>query len=224
MKQQPAVVAVSDDIAWESARVDHFLQDLECAAPQPVSDFVPAWYRNLKGDLQQYRSDAWRYNHTARYCKGLQGLHQFGWTMPLPLDITREPNIISRKVVVPEMLYGTMWNDRDQLGNPLWDLTIIFWPWRARLRKGWRMLTTAYHLDWNPNWHSFTGLAPANYQVIEQKNAIGGNMYQWEQELDTDRYDYYNIETVHAFRPGTLIPKNSLIFSLMIIPAEQGSI
>jgi hypothetical protein len=81
------------------------------------------------------------------------------------------------------------------------------------------MMTTAYHLDWSPDWFSFAGMPPANYSINPDKNGIG-NMYQWEQSLDTERYDYYNIETVHAFRCGTCIPKDTVTFSLTIIPPE----
>lgn len=217
MKNQPRCVTVNDSLTWESARVDDFLQELDCGPPQPTQDFLPEWYANLKGDLRTYRNDDWRYNHTARYCKGLQGLHSIGWTMPLPIDITEQQNVISRKIVVPEMLYGTMWNDKGPDDQHVWDLTIVFWPWRARLAKGWKMLTTAYHLDWNLNWFSFSGLPPANYSTNLEKNSIG-SMYQWEQELDTDTYDYYNIETVHAFRKGTSIKKGTVTFSLILIP------
>jgi hypothetical protein len=219
MKSQPAEIKVSENLTWESARVDSFLQDFDCGSPQPIRDFIPDWYRSLKGDLCSYRDDSWRYNHTARYCKGLQGLRNVGWTIPLPVDITAKQNVVSRKLVVPEMLYGTMWNEKDAEGKHVWDLTIIFWPWRARLSKGWQMMTTAYHLDWSPDWFSFAGMPPANYSINPDKNGIG-NMYQWEQSLDTERYDYYNIETVHAFRCGTCIPKDTVTFSLTIIPPE----
>lgn len=217
MKQQPARVKVNEYLTWESARVDDFLADLDCGPPQPTQNFLPQWYANLKGDLQTYRNDDWRYNHTARYCKGLQGLHNIGWTIPLPIDITEQQNVISRKIAVPEMLYGTMWNDKDQNNQHIWDLTVVFWPWRARLSKGWKMLTTAYQLDWNPNWFSFSGMPPANYKINLDKQGIGP-MYRWEQSLDTDTYDYYNIETVHAFRKGTTINRGAAIFSLILIP------
>jgi hypothetical protein len=220
VKNQPAEILVSENLSWQSARVDSFLQDFDCGPPQPVRNFVPKWYKELKGDLREYRNDDLRNNHTAKYCKGLQGLRNTGWTIPLPVDITQEQNIISRKIVVPEMLYGTMWNEKNPEGDHIWDLTVIFWPWRARLTKGWRMLTSAYHLDWSPDWFSFAGMPPANYDINKTKNGIG-NMYQWEQPLDTECYDYYNVETVCAFRKGTFIPKSAVIFSLTIIPSES---
>jgi len=222
MKNQLSEIQVSQNLTWESARVDSFLQDFDCGPPCPIGDFTPNWYKLLKGDLCTYRDDSWRYNHTARYCKGLQGLRNIGWTIPLPVDITHEQNTINRRIVVPEMLYGTMWNDKDSDGEHVWNLTVIFWPWRARLTKDWQMMTTAYHLDWSPDWFSFAGMPPANYNINTDKNGIGA-MYQWEQPLDTENYDYYNIETVHAFRRGTCIPKDAVTFSLTIIPPEQGN-
>jgi hypothetical protein len=135
----------------------------------------------------------------------------------LPVDITQEQNVISRRKAVPEMLYSTHWNDRDANGEHIWDLTVIFWPWRARLSKGWQMMTSAYHLDWSPDWFGFAGMPAANYSINQDKNSID-NMYQWEKLLDTDQFDYYNIETVHAFRQGTCIPKDTVTFSFVIIP------
>lgn len=220
MLRQPSQIQVSEHLVWESARVDDFLKDFDCVAPQPTNNFIPSWFKDLKGDLRSYRNDDWRYNHTARYCKGLQGLHNIGWTIPLPVDLTSQENIISRKNVVPEMLYGTMWNEKDSLGRHVWDLQVVFWPWRARLTKGWKMLITPYYLDWNPDWFTFAGMTPANYKIFQEKNGIG-NMYQWEQELDTEKYDYFNIETVHAIRQGAYIPKDTVTFSLIVIPSDQ---
>ena len=220
MKNQPASIEVSRNLTWESARVDEFLQDFNCPPPQPIKDYIPQWYRDLKGDLCSYRDDSWRNNYTARYCKGLQGIRHIGWTIPLPVDITHEQNVISRKIVVPEMLYGTQWNDRDSNGDHIWDLTVVFWPWRARLTKGWRMMIMAYPLDWRLDWFSFAGMPPANYEINQEKNCVG-SMYQWQQPLDTDTYNYYNIETVYAFRKGTIIPQGSITFSAVIIPEEK---
>lgn len=217
MKNQPSQVIVDENLTWESARADSVLSDFDCNPPMLVGNFAPQWYCNLKGDLKLYRPDQWRYNHTASYCKGLQGVRTLGWTIPLPMDITSEQNVISRKNVVPEMLYGTIWNDKDSAGNHIWDITVIFWPWRAKLTKGYKLLTMAYPLDWSANWFTFCGMPPANYQVVSEKNSIG-NMYQWEQPLDTNNYDYYNIETVHAFKKDTVIPKGSVTFSLVVIP------
>jgi hypothetical protein len=140
--------------------------------------------------------------------------------MPLPVDITAEQNVISRKIVVPEMLYGTIWNEKDENGEHIWDMTVVFWPWRARLAKGWKMLTTSYLLDWNRDWFSFSGMPPANYEVNHEKNCIG-NMYRWEQPVDNEKYDYYNVETVYAFKKNTIIPKGSITFSLVMIPPAK---
>jgi hypothetical protein len=78
MKNQPAEIKVSENLTWESALVDSFLQDFDCGPPSPIKEFVPQWYRELKGDLCTYQNDSWRYDHTAKYCKGLQGLRNIG--------------------------------------------------------------------------------------------------------------------------------------------------
>jgi hypothetical protein len=220
MKNQPVQVQVSDNLTWESARVDSFLQDFDCPPPMPIAGITPQWYKDLKGDLRQYRNDDWRYNHTARWCKGLQGVMRTGWTIPLPVEVGPEQTVIGRKIVVPEMMYGTMWNDQDADGNHVWDLTVVFWPWRARLTKGWRMLTTAYPLDWSPDWFEFSGMPAANYFINTEKKSIG-NMYRYEQPLDTDQYDYFNVETVLATKRGTVIPKGTITFNLVIIPPGE---
>jgi hypothetical protein len=219
LRKQPCQVLVNDYLTWESARLDDFLQNFDCPPPTPLSEYIPSWYKNLKGDLSHYRTDQWRYNHTARWCRGLQGISQIGWTIPLPVEIGLQESTIGRKSLVPEMLYGTVWNEKDDAGHHVWDFTIVFWPWRARLSKGWKMMVTSYPLDWNPDWFTFSGLAPANCTPNPPRNSLG-NMYLWEQPLDTDNYDYYNIETVHASRVGTSISKGEVTFSLIIIPPE----
>jgi hypothetical protein len=220
MINQPAEVVVDENLTWESARVDPFLSNLECPPPTPLSQYLPQWYRDLKGDLREYRNDEWRYNHTARYCKGLQGMQSLGWTIPLPVPVNGVQNVISRKIVVPEMLYGTMWNDKDANGDHIWDLSIVFWPWRARVTKGWRVMIMPYTLDWSPDWFSFSGAAPGNYEINAEKNGIG-NMYRWEKPLDVVKYDYYNIDTVHAFKRNTTISEGTLVFAAVIIPKSN---
>jgi len=221
MRQQPAEVYISNNLTWQSARVDSFLQDFDCPAPTPICEYMPSWYKNLKGDLSQYRTDQWRHNHTARWCKGLQGIMQNGWTIILPVQVGQEQTIIGRKILVPEMLHGTMWNEQDADGDHVWEFTVMFWPWRARLTKGWRVMITAYPLDWSTNWFSFAGMPPANYSINNDKNSIGKNMYQWEQPLDIELYDYYNIESVLATKKGTIIPKGTITFNLSIIPVGE---
>jgi hypothetical protein len=51
MKDQPAEITVSENLTWQSARVDSFLQDFDCGPPQSIRDFVPQWYRELKGEV-----------------------------------------------------------------------------------------------------------------------------------------------------------------------------
>ena len=113
-----------------------------------------------------------------------------------------------------------MWNERDANGDHVWEFTVMFWPWRARLAKGWRMMIGAYPLDWSSDWFSFAGMAPANYSINLENNGIG-NMYRFEQPLDSDNYDYFNVESVLATRKGTVIPKGTITFNLSIIPAGE---
>jgi hypothetical protein len=220
MLNQPSEIKVDDNLTWESARVDPFLSTLECPPPFPTSQFFPQWYRDIKGDLRNYRDDKWRYDHTARYCKGLQGMQSLGWTIPLPVDITSEQNVISRKIVVPEMLYGTMWNNKDKNGEHVWDLTVVFWPWRARVKKGWRVVIMPYPLDWSPDWFTFSGAPPGNHAINAEKNGIG-NMYSWEKPLDVVQYDYYNLDSVHAFKRNTTIQAGTVVFTAVVMPSAK---
>ncbi len=216
MLNQPATVQVNDFLTWESARVDDFLQDVECPPPQPCRNFMPEWYKSLRGDLTKYRSDKWRNNNTIRHCQGIQGLTRLSFTIPMPFDIDEKENVLSRRILVTEMVHGTMWDERDDQGKNLWNLLAIFWPWRARVSKGHRILVTEHGLDWDPDYHTFSGATPPNHNPNPEKNGFG-NMYRWEQNTDTDRYNYFNIETIIALRSRKTLKKGQLVFSLLIL-------
>ena len=177
---------------------------------------MPEWYKNLRGDLTKYRSDEWRNNKTIRHCQGIQGLTRLSFTIPMPFDMTEQENVLSRRILVTEMVHGTVWDQRDQQGNNLWNILAIFWPWRARVSKGYRILVTEHGLDWNPDYHTFSGATPPNHNPNPEKNGFG-NMYQWEQKTDTDQYNYFNIETITALRAGKTLKKDDLVFSLLIL-------
>jgi len=216
MLNQPVAVQVNDFLTWESARVDAFLRDVECPPPQPCRNFMPGWYKNLRGDLTKYRSDEWRNNKTIRHCQGIQGLTRLSFTIPMPFDMTEQENVLSRRILVTEMVHGTMWDERDEQGNNLWNILAIFWPWRARVSKGYRILVTEHGLDWNPDYHTFSGATPPNHNPNPEKNGFG-NMYSWEQKTDADQYNYFNIETITALRSGKTLKKDDLVFSLLIL-------
>ena len=216
MLKQPPSVQVNDLLTWESARVDDFLHRVECPPPQPCRNFMPEWYKNLRGDLTKYRQGEWRNNKTIRHCQGIQGLTRLSFTMPMPFDMTEQENVLSRKILVTEMVHGTMWDERDHQGNNLWNMLAIFWPWRARLSKGYRILVTEHGMDWNPAYHTFSGATPPNHNPNPEKNEFG-NMYRWEQDLDITKYNYFNIETIMALRTGKTLNKGDLTFSILIL-------
>jgi hypothetical protein len=193
------------DILWEPA--------VDCAVeePQLVSNFYPPWYKCLSGNLRDYQDTDFGPNHTARHCLGLRGLSDIGYTVPVPADIVwDEFTAMSRGGVTPQQLHGTKWAEKDENGEEKWVLRIITLPWRAKLKKNWRLLITPYMLDWSDNYFCFSGAVEANYQF--DNNTIGGH-YIWDQYLDHKYYNYFNLEMVVAIRKGATIKKDSLLFT-----------
>lgn len=205
MESQPNEMYVNEWLTWESAF------DCECNPPQPVGSIFPDWYRNLSGDLRNYKPEGFGGNHTARQCLGLRGLTGIGYTIPTFIEIARPDTRLSRSFVTAQQLYGTKWAEKDSNGNDIWETRILFFPWRAKMAKGWKMLITSYLLDWNDNYHCFSGSVEPNYN-ISPANGIGSG-YEWPVELDIDNYNYYNIEMVVAFRKGYTIPSGTLLFT-----------
>lgn len=202
-------IVVNDYLTWQRAE-----QGELSSAPIACSQYFPDWWRNLRGDLRHYVAPSGDHrNHTARLCHGLRGTSQLGYTMVLDqaLENTRIPQGAKSwkySWLQQEMLHGSCWaekvNDQFVWGRP----RILAWPWRARMAPGWRLLITAYHLDWNAQYHAFTGYVEANH---------GSGFWGWSQPQDP-AYNYYNVETVFIMRADAdTIPAGRSIFSMIPI-------
>ena len=214
-------VQVNDYLTWEYSS-DPAIQYLNCPAPQPVKNFLPEWVRNLKGNLKEYLPEGFGLQHTIRHCLGFRGLLNIGYTIPLPETIDGYDTYFSRGHLHPEMLHGTDWANKgdnpwiqiDSRGLPdsspyEYQFRLMFWPWRARMAPGWRLLILPYLLDWNKNWHEFAGAVEPNYEV-HNDTSIGSGL-KWNTPIDK-MYNYYNLETVMALRRGTVIKKGTVTF------------
>jgi hypothetical protein len=215
-------VQVNDYLTWEYSS-DPEIQYLNCPAPEPVKNFLPEWVRNLKGNLKEYLPEGFGMQHTIRHCLGFRGLLNIGYTIPLPETIDGYDTYFSRGHLHPEMMHGTQWANRskgawthvpDFKGNrdssPYeYQFRLMFWPWRARMALGWRLIILPYLLNWNQDWHEFAGSVEPNYEV-HNGTSIGSGL-KWHQLID-NKYNYYNLETVMAFRRGTMVDKGTVTF------------
>jgi len=215
-------VQVTDYLTWEYSS-DPDIQYLNCPAPEPVKNFLPEWFRDLKGNLRDYLPEGFGLQHTIRHCLGFRGMLNIGYTIPLPETIDGYDTYFARGYLHPEMLHGTQWANRsegawtnsvDAKGNQdsspyEYQFRLMFWPWRARMASGWRMIILPYLLDWNQDWHEFSGSVEPNYD-IRNGTGIGWGL-EWDKPID-GRYNYYNLETVMAFRRGTTVEKGTITF------------
>jgi len=77
------------------------------------------------------------------------------------------------------------------------------------MAPGWRMLLLPYLLDWPADWNEFAGTVEPNYDV-HHGTSIGSGL-KWTQRIDT-QYNYYNLETVIAFKRATTVEKGTVTF------------
>ena len=215
-------VQVTDYLTWEYSS-DPDIQYLNCPAPESVKQFLPEWFRDLKGNLRDYLPEGFGLQHTIRHCLGFRGLLNIGYTIPLPETLDGYDTYFSRGHLHPEMMHGTQWANcseeawtqiPDSKGNrdssPYeYQFRLLFWPWRAKMVPGWRLIILPYLLDWNQDWHEFAGSVEPNYE-IHGNTSIGSGL-KWDQPID-NRYNYYNLETVMAFRRGTTVEKGTITF------------
>ena len=77
------------------------------------------------------------------------------------------------------------------------------------MAPGWRMIILPYLLDWNQDWHEFAGAVEPNYE-IHNGNSIGSGL-KWNVPIDKS-YNYYNLETVLAFKRSGVVEKGTVTF------------
>jgi hypothetical protein len=212
MTTRPVEIKATDYLTWEYS-LDPDIQYLECPAPAPMRNFMPQWFKDQKAQKTQIDIA----NHmTIRNCLGFRGLANIGYTIPLPETLTGHDTYFNRGRLHPDMLYGTRWANKGEQpwckhDSSLYEycVRLLHWPWRARMAPGWRLLILPYLLDWPSDWNEFAGAVEPNYDV-QHKNSIGSGL-KWTQRIHPN-YNYYNLETVIAFRRATTVPKDTVTF------------
>jgi len=216
LKELNVEIKVNDYLTWEYSD-DPDIQYLDCPAPLPVKNFLPDWFKHLKGNILEYLPEGFADQNTIRHCHGFRGLLNIGYTIPLPETIDGHDTYFSRGRLHPEMLHGTQWANK---GEQPWTnddqslyefrLRLLHWPWRAKMPKGWRMLILPYMLDWSPDWQEFAGSVEPNYNITLDGTGLGSAI-KWTQIIDL-QHNYYNLETVIALSRQSTVNRDTVTF------------
>lgn len=205
-------VVVTDYLTWEYS-ADPEIQYINCPAPEPVRMHMPDWFKNQKARKQEIDIAD---QQTIRNCLGFRGLANLGYTIPLPETLDGFDTYFSRGRLHPDMLYGTLWantGDRpwtaDDFSPYEYRIRLLHWPWRAKMAAGWRLLILPYLMDWSQDWNEFAGTVEPNYHIVNN-TGIGSGL-KWTQPIDTS-FNYYNLETVIAYKRSVTVAKGTLTF------------
>lgn len=209
-------VQVTDYLTWEYS-YDPEIQYLKCPAPTPIRNHMPEWFKNLKARKDEVTLAE---QQTIRNCLGFRGLANIGYTIPLPETLTGYDTYFSRGRLHPDMIHGTKFancpggpwtepNGTIDYSPYEYRFKLLHWPWRARMAPGWRMLILPYLLDWSDDWYEFAGTVEPNYN-IEDGTGIGTGL-TWTQPINT-QYNYYNLETVVAYKRNIQVLKDTVTF------------
>jgi len=179
-----------------------------------MRNHMPDWFKQQKSRRAEIDIAD---QQTIRNCLGFRGLASLGYTIALPEELTGYDTYFSRGRLHPEMLSGTRWANK---GTESWAdddsslyeyrIRLLYWPWRARMAPGWRMLILPYLLDWPEDWQEFAGSVEPNYSIAHDQCGIGHGL-KWSQWIDHN-YNYYNLETVIAFRRSVTVAKGTVTF------------
>lgn len=178
------------------------------APPWKLGNYYPEWFKNLKAEMNHYVPEVQDKKFTARVCLGLRGINSLGWTLTTGWPITH-----GEVQFHPEQMHGTPWAEKDSQGQYIWNLYLKTYPWRAKMKKGFRLLIADYPLEFSQAWHTFSGCVDANYRVNENQQL--GSIYWFDEPIDPE-YNYFNIETVIAIKKGCHIPSQTVNF--VIVP------
>lgn len=209
---------VTDYLTWEYSH-DPEIQYLNCPAPTPMRKHMPKWFKNQKARKDEV---TFAEQQTIRNCLGFRGLASIGYTIPLPETLTGDDTYFSRGRLHAAMMYGTQFancpggpwkepNGTVDYSPYEYRFKLLYWPWRARMAPGWRMLILPYLLDWNQDWNEFAGTVEPTYNVATDGCGVGHGM-KWNIPVDTE-YNYYNLETVVAFKRTTVVPAGTVTFT-----------
>lgn len=209
-------IKVNDYLTWEYS-TDPDIQYLNCPAPLPIKNFLPQWFKDLKGNILEYLPDGFADQHTIRHCLGFRGLINIGYTIPLPETLDGFDSYFSRGRLHPEMIHGTQWANKHEQPQAIDDyslyeyrLRLLHWPWRAKMPRGWKLLILPYLLDWNKDWYGFAGAVEPNYAMNAPRTNIGSGL-KWTSPIDLE-YNYYNLETVIAYKRQVTVNKDTVTF------------
>jgi len=215
-------IKVNDYLTWESCADPRF--DFSCPPPSPIANHLPEWFKNMRGNIREYLPEGFGADHTIRHCVGFRGLLDIGYTIPLPVPVGGWQTHFASGNLHPEMVHGTPWAEKP--GGP-WDdptepntgkdfspykyrMKLLFWPWRAKMAPGWRLMILPNPWEWHTEWQSFAGAPRPNYQFNNSHTGLG-NYSNWELPID-ENYNYSNIETVLAVHREHVIPAGTVTF------------
>lgn len=215
-------IQVTDYLTWESCADSRF--DFDCPPPTPIANHLPEWFKSMRGNIREYLPEGFGADHTIRHCVGFRGLLDIGYTMPLPVPVGGWQTHFASGNLHPEMVHGTPWaekpggpwndptepNDGKDYSPYRYRMKLLFWPWRAKMAPGWRMMILPNPWEWHTEWQAFAGAPRANYQVNNSGTGLG-NYSTWELPLDL-AYNYFNIETVLAVHREHVIPAGTVTF------------
>jgi hypothetical protein len=212
----------TDYLTWESCNDPRF--DFDCPPPTPIANHLPEWFKDMRGNIREYLPEGFGADHTIRHCVGFRGLLDVGYTIPLPVPIGGWQTHFASGNLHPEMVHGTPWAEKP--GGPWNDPTepntgkdfspyryrmkLLFWPWRARMAPGWRLMILPNPWEWHTEWQAFAGAPRPNYQFNNSHTGLG-NYSNWELPID-ENYNYSNIETVLAVHREHVIPAGTVTF------------
>jgi len=215
-------IPVTDYLTWESCNDPRF--DFDCPPPTPIANHLPDWFKNMRGNITEYLPEGFGADHTIRHCVGFRGLLDIGYTIPLPVPVGGWQTHFASGNLHPEMVHGTPWAEKP--GGPWNDPTepntgkdfspyryrmkLLFWPWRARMAPGWRLMILPSPWEWHTEWQAFAGAPRPNYQFNNSHTGLG-NYSNWELPID-ENYNYSNIETVLAVHREHVIPAGTVTF------------
>ena len=192
-------------IIFEGALTDKHTNGKNAPPPERMVNHLPTWYKDLKLNLLQYRDDEFRYNNTIRKCLGMREYLNHNLTIPLYEDFDGSESWYVRKIFQPEMMFGTKFCNTGKKQE--WDFALFSFPWRAKMDKGYSIMTSPYGLDWNDDINVFSGVSPVNHKT---------NLWQFDLPMD-EKYSYANFEGVIAYKKGIKIPKSSVLFTFSVI-------
>ena len=218
-------------LVWEYCN-DPEIQYIDCLPPQPIKNFLPHWFTDLKGNMSDYDSTN-GFDKTIRHCLGFRGLLDLGFTIPLPETLDGYDTKFSQGRLHPEMLHATKWANKgktpwtdDDFSLYEYRLRLLHWPWRAKMARGWRLIILPFLLDWQDDWHEFAGAPAPSYDNFSNSCNIGSYL-QFDQKIDA-RYNYYNLESVVAYKRSVNIKKGTVVFcalpyyDIMLFDKQEG--